>query len=394
MSENRPVRIGIVGTGHRGNTLVMELVKVPGVKLTALCDINPARMEVFNQRFKLDDAVKATSVDQILKGDLVDAVIVTVPDSQHAPVAVACFRAGKDVLVEKPLGATTAQCRSIVEAHKASGRVMQIGFNMRCHSFYKKVKEVVDSGRLGRIMHVHANEFCAVHHGASFMTRWHRKKENTGSFIVSKCSHDLDMLNWMIGAKPTHVASFGDNDYFRPSRAPAKYCCQCPEEKTCRFKLPDIYHHIEGEPPAPGRTDMCVFNDDKDVVDNQVIILEYANRVRATFELQLFHPVGLRTITIAGENAYLWGDTVEKIVHIKYSTDERVEDIDASANDGSSHDGSDGTLVTGFVEAVRTRRNDRAGAEEGLAANVIADAIELARMEKRVVTIDPGEYEL
>lgn len=393
MTSDRPVRIGVAGAGHRGGTYVDQILRLPGAKLTALCDTLPHRMELFRQRWNLNGVLCTTSLDQMLEGDKVDAVIITVPDRYHREVAVKCFQAGKDVMLEKPLAPSTADCRAIIDAHKASGRLLQVGFVLRCTPFYRRIKRIIDSGRLGQMMFVHACEYLSVEHGTSFMTRWHRKKENAGTILLCKNSHDLDLLNWLIGSLPTHVASFGGTDFFRPERAGARTCSECDRINTCRFRSNGDWYFLHGEKPTPGR-DICAFNDDKDVVDNQVVILQYANRVRATFEMQMFYPErSTRFITIGGDQAYLHGCLETGRITLKSSVDNTVEEIDASADNDSGHGGGDLEFAQAFIDAVRTRRGTVAGIEAGLACNVIAEAAETARLEMRVVQIDPKQYE-
>ena len=393
MIENGPVRIGVVGAGHRGGTFVDELRHLPQGRLTALCDVLPARLNLFHQRWQLDGVLRTTDLDQLLRGDLVDAVLITVPDRFHRAVAVKCLEAGKDILLEKPLAPTAEDCRAIIAAHRKSGRLLQMGFVLRATRFYRKVKEIVDSGRLGQIMFVRACEYLSVEHGASFMTRWHRKKANAGTFLLSKCSHDLDLLNWIIGSRPTHVASFGGNDFFRPGRGGAALCSQCGRAE-CRYRFENFrgWHYLSGEDVIPG-TDLCAFNDDKDVVDNQVVILEYANHVRATFELQMFYPEeSTRFITIGGEKGYLSGCLEKNRLRLHCNDDDVVEEMSIPSG-VSGHAGGDREFLRGFIAAVATRQAPVADLSAGLACNVIAEAVEKARLEERVVTIDPREYD-
>ncbi len=394
MYTNEPVRLGIVGAGQRGMAYYTNILKVPEARLTGLCDTDPGRLDAFARRWRLDGTLQTTTLDEMLKGDRVEAVLVTTPDNHHAAVAIRCFQAGKDVLLEKPLAPTTEESRAIVRAQRSSGKLLQVGFTLRCTGFYRKVKEIVDAGTLGQIMFVDACEYLSVAHVASFQTRWHRKKANAGTFLLSKCSHDLDILNWLIGSKPTHVASFGGIDYFLPSRAPARYCSECPQATSCRYKNDPAWHYTQGE-VQNGRRDICVYNDDKDILDNQVLILQYANKVRATFQLQAFYPrESTRRITIGGERAYLDGTFNEGKIILRFSDGDRTEVIDASPTEESGHMGGDIVLTREFARAVRTRKGTLAGAEAGLAANVIADAAERARMQMGVVEIDPRDYQL
>ena len=392
VSSKTPVSIGIIGSGHRGGTFINELVKMPELaRISAICDVSTERMKILTTRFGLKDTKQFTSLDEMLAGNLVEAVIVTVPDNLHRWAAVKIFEAGKDVMLEKPLAPTAEDCRAILQAHRRSGRLMQVGFVLRSTSFYRRVKAIVDSGVLGQIMFIHACEYLGVQHGASYMTRWHRKRENAGTFLLAKCSHDLDILNWLTGSKPQAVASFGGNDFFLPERGGAAHCSECERTETCPYQVDLNWHFITGETRPPG-SDLCAFNDDKDVIDNQVVILEYANRIRATFELQLFHPVGGRRITIGGQYGYLEGDFEAGKITIHYNTDGRIEEITLKAANDSGHGGGDFEFTRSFVRAIRTRETNSAGAEAGLAANVIAEAVEQSRLKKCVVPISLLEY--
>ncbi len=391
--NNGPVRVGIIGAGHRGGSFIEELSKIPdAARVAALCDLKPERMDLLAKRFGLENAPRFTSLDEMLRGDLVEAVIITVPDNQHRWAAVTAFEAHKDVMLEKPLAPTADDCRAIMRAYRASGKLLQVGFVLRCTNFYRKVKEIVDSGVMGQIMFIHACEYLGVQHGTSYMTRWHRKKANAGTFLLAKCSHDLDILNWLTGSRPEAVASFGGNDFFVPGRGGAALCSECPREKDCQYNVDINWHFLSGETRTPGR-DLCAFNDDKDVVDNQVVILQYANKIRATFELQLFHPEqSTRFITIGGQHAYLNGCLETGKITLQYNRDNRIVEFSGNAADNSGHSGGDLEFARNFVRSVRTREEVVAGAEAGLACNVIADAAERARLEMRVVRISPEDY--
>ena len=391
---DRPLKIGIIGSGHRGRTYINELTKIPEeAVITAVCDTSIERMNLLTDRYKLTEAKKLTSLDEMLSGDLVDAVIITVPDSFHRWAAEKSFAAGKDVLMEKPLAPTASDCRAILKAHRKSGKLMQVGFVLRNTNFYLKVKEILDGGSLGQIMFMHAAEYLGVQHGTSFMTRWHRKKKNAGTFLLAKCSHDLDILNWLTGSKPEAVSSFGGTDFFVPGRGGAKYCSDCSRAGTCPYKVSTEYYFIEDEKIAP-RNDLCAFNDDKDVIDNQVVILQYANKIRATFELQLFHQKGTRRITVGGQNGYLDGDFEENRITVKYNNGRKDEIVEIKSADESGHGGGDLAFTRSFLEAIRTRKTSGAGAEAGLAANVIADAIERSRLKMKTVRINQKEYKI
>ena len=402
MNASLRKRIGIVGTGQRAFAYVRELRQAEDLDVTCLCDISRERLEDFAVTARLSDARLVTDVDQLLSGELVEGVIVCVPDRFHKDVAVRCFNAGKHVLLEKPMALTTADCQAIIKAMRESGRLLQIGFVLRYTPFYTRVKEVVDSGKLGQVMGIAASEHLGVDHGASYMRRWHRKRANSGSFLLAKCCHDLDMLSWLAGARVSSVASFGDNNFFLPAKRQATHCSVCHIAQSCPYRFDlhadDLFvYTTQADRRNPSRSDLdlCVYNDDKDIVDNQVCILEFENDVRATFSLQLFHPGGTeRTITIIGSEGYLTGRYEDHRFQVAYSRDDRVEEYDVSGvHVEGGHLGGDRRLVRDFAAALRGEVPPRADWRDALAGDVVGIAMERARETRTVVTVDPGDYD-
>ncbi len=397
MQSTRNVRVGIVGTGQRASAFVKGFRKLPGVELKALCDVDRGRLEAYAEQRDCRDVRLFTDLAGMLAGDLVDAVVVTVPDYLHRQVALECFAAGKHLMLEKPMALTVDDCKDIIRAKLRSGRVLQVGFVLRCTPFYRKVKELVDSGVLGQIMGISAAEYLSTAHSASYMRRWHRKSANSGSFMLTKCSHDLDLLNWIAGSQAWRVASFGANNFFLPAKRPASHCSKCAEP-DCRFRFnPDKGSFVFMTPadranPAGRDFDLCVYNDDKDLVDNQVAIIEYANGVRADFSLQLFRAKGARTIAISGSEAYLTGcleDNRITVLHARTGQSE-VHEIAAAA---SGHAGGDEHFIREFVEAVRDGAEPPTDLRAGLASTVVGVAIETARTRGTVIAIAPDSYE-
>lgn len=396
MSELKKIRIAVAGTGQRASAFVKRMKDMPGVELAALCDINRERLQSYARQNKCEDIALFTSLDEMLADKLLDAVVITVPDGMHKEVAVKCFAAGKHVMLEKPMALTVEDCKEIVRAKEKSGKILQLGFVLRSTPFYRKVKEIVDQGVLGQIMGISAAEYLKVSHSASYMRRWHRKSANSGGFIVTKCSHDLDMLNWLSGSQATRVASFGDNNFFLPKKSPATHCSKC-QEKDCRFRFnPQSGGFVfmtedDRINPSHRNFDLCVYNDDKDIVDNQVAILEYVNGVRATFSLQLFRATGARMITINGTEAYLSGCLEENRISICHSRTGQV-DVHEIKVEGSGHSGGDERFVLEFVDCIRNGTAPVADLRSGLASTVTALAVEKARKSGSVISIDPAEY--
>lgn len=401
MHSDSTVRLGIIGTGQRAVSFVNQLKKIPEATLTALCDTNAHRLSAFAREKDCADVFQTEQLDETLAGDRVDAVVITVPDFAHKDVAVQCFDAGKHVLLEKPMALTAEDCRAIIRAKERSGCTMQMGFVLRCTNFFGTIKEIVSSGRLGQVMSINAAEYLGVLHSAAYMRRWHRLSANSGSFLLTKCSHDLDMLCWLADSVPVRVASFGNNNFFHPHKQPATHCSKCPVADSCpyRYKGEFVYMPEEdAQDPSKRGFDLCVYNADKDIVDSQVSILEFQNGIRAVFSLQLFAPatgVGGRPITITGTDGYVTRAGKDgELIQVHSSIDNTIEEIDASPKDDSGHGGGDLPITQQFIDAIRSDTEVAADFRAGLISTVVGVAIEKARTEGRIIEIDPAEYEV
>ncbi|MCF6176666.1 MAG: Gfo/Idh/MocA family oxidoreductase [Victivallaceae bacterium] len=403
--SDKEVRVAIIGAGQRGKSFAIHLPFMDNVRLTAICELNEDRLETFiNDKTVFGDDAQATknalkrydNFDQLLADDLCDAVIITVPDKDHRAIAEKAFAAGKHCLLEKPMATNVADCRAIIAAHKQSNCILQVGFVLRSTPFYKKIKSIVDSGVLGQIMSISASEFLSVPHSVSYMRRWHRKKANCGSFMLTKCSHDLDILSWLIGSKPTRVSSFGGNDFFLPQKQPATHCSICPQKAACSYEFTKQSMkgvHIgneESENLSKYDFDLCVYNNDKDIVDNQITNIEYENNIRAQFSLQCFYPYeSERKIRINGSEGYLDGRfCANKIVVIKNDNGAKtVIDFTAQTAGACGHNGGDKPFLKEFINCIITRREPSADLHAGLNCTILAMAIDESLLSGQVVTV-------
>ena len=146
------VRFGIIGIGNMGSAHAVNLLKgeVPGAVLSAVCDINPSRLE-----WAKDNLGKSVmlydNADAMFDAGGIDAVIIATPHYDHPGLAIKAFEHKLHVMSEKPAGVYTKQVREMNEAAKASGTVFGIMYNQRTNPLYQKLKDLIDSGELGEI---------------------------------------------------------------------------------------------------------------------------------------------------------------------------------------------------------------------------------------------------
>ncbi|MBQ9501647.1 MAG: Gfo/Idh/MocA family oxidoreductase [Lentisphaeria bacterium] len=388
-------RIAVVGFGQRGRAFVtLAMQERERVELTGICDSVPERLQSF-ARQQHCTAPLYTSLDKMLDETRPEGVVISVPDFQHAPVAIAAMEHGCAVLLEKPMAPTVEGCREIMR-HAAKGRGALLGFVLRGHPVYRKVRELLDAGTVGQIMNIQADEELSVMHGASYMRRWHRRVANSGGFMLAKCSHDIDILSWLAGEDPCRVSSFGSLTFFTPDKLEHEFCSECPD-RNCRFRFSgEMVAMNEQEAASPSRYgfDRCVYTKDKDVIDHQVVNFEYPSGVTASFSLDLFAPAARRRLKVVGSTGYIEADTRDLTVGVTFSDGREPRTFALEQENPSGHGGSDLTLFRNFIAMLDGEQSGQAGLEAGLASTVVGVAVETARREKRVVELPPSAYEL
>jgi len=154
--KNSPVvRVAIIGTGGMANRHAEEYAKIKGCKAVAACDVDLARARAFAEKHKIPQAF--ASVDELLKKGEFDAVSIVTPDAFHAPVALACLKAGKHVLCEKPLALNHKDAQKMVAAAKKAGVIHMVNFSYRDWPCIQAAAGAVKRGEIGDIIHVEAN---------------------------------------------------------------------------------------------------------------------------------------------------------------------------------------------------------------------------------------------
>jgi predicted dehydrogenase len=184
-------KIAVVGCGYWGGNHIRTLSSL-GV-LYAVADVNPARAEGFAAEF----SCKAISVDEIYERDDVDALILALPPQFHAAAALRAIKAGKDVLVEKPIALTVADAQASVKAAHDAGRVFMVGHVLRFHPAFEKLQSLISSGDLGIVRYIHSHRLG--------LGKFHTENDA----LWDLAPHDLSMILAITGEAPSEVRGEG-----------------------------------------------------------------------------------------------------------------------------------------------------------------------------------------
>ncbi|MBR1974886.1 MAG: Gfo/Idh/MocA family oxidoreductase [Clostridia bacterium] len=367
-------KLVVFGLGQRGN-IYAAFAKMNPEKfdLVAVIENNPARMELAKTTYP-GVRLFANYHDFLAEKIEADIVAVATQDDDHKEHAIAMMEAGYDLLLEKPIANHLADCEAIYETSKKYNRKVVICHVLRYTPFYSTVKRIIDSGKLGEVVTVHASENVGYYHQAhSFVRGPWRNKAASSPMILAKCCHDMDILRYLIGEKCLSVNSYGSLSHFTKENAPkgsTEYCSDCPHT-DCIYKAQTLYtspcsdffanyfttkeHTKENilNDLKGTQYDKCVYQTDNDVVDHQVTIMLFENGKTACHTMTAFSKEIYRDLKIHGTKAELVGCVEENWLEIRNfgGEVERIE-IDVSAANVGGHMGGDYFMMNSLYKAL------------------------------------------
>ncbi len=248
MSENKPVTAVVIGAGLRGKDSygVYGLKYPERINFVAVAEPDEGRRRMFQEKHDIPDNLAFESWEQLLEQEkLADVAFITTQDHMHYEPAIKALELDYDLLLEKPIAPTLEQCQHIENLARERGRLVQVGHVLRFSHFWKKVKEIIDTGRIGKVIHYeHSENVSYWHFGHSFVRGLYKNKADSNPLILSKSCHDLDLMQWYLG-DPIDVSATGDLSYYKPENAPPdapERCTDgCPYEKECPWNAVRLY---------------------------------------------------------------------------------------------------------------------------------------------------------
>ena len=370
------VNIGVIGCGQMGMEIVRRLVKCdPRLNITALYDPNKISVERATSELKSTPVV-CSSYQEILEMPSVQWVMIASWNNFHCEQTVAAFKAGKHVFCQKPLALNMNEVIQMYDAWKQSGKMFNLGFTLRYSPHYRKIKQLISEGSIGQVISMEFNETLEFNHGGYIMGDWRRLKKNAGTHLLEKTSHDIDIANWMVESVAKRVASFGGLNFFKPENDYHINRLGSDDNGKIAYSAMD------------GLVNLNPFHSEKDIVDNQVAILEYQNGVRATFHTNMNSAIPERRMYILGTEGAIRADVLTGEIHMKrIGFDTQMEDNSTGAK--GIHGDGDEVLVKELSESMLNQIPPSVGLMEGLTSAVTCFAIDDAMDKGIVVDMEP-----
>lgn len=408
----KPVTAVVLGAGSRGSTYAGYAKEHPEeLQIIAVAEPRTDRMNILADELNIPDSCRFTSWEELLEYPrMADCVFVCTLDDDHTTPAIKAMELGYHVLLEKPMSNTEEECRAIVAAAKKTGRTLVVCHVLRYTPFYMTLKSLIDQGRIGEVTTINQIENVGYWHQAHSFVRgnWRTVRE-TSPMILQKSCHDMDIILWLMGKDCLRVQSFGSLRHFSadnaPEGAPERCLDGCPHANSCPYYAPALYLDMNrtGWPVDVITTDMsvegrrraleegpygrCVYRCDNDVVDRQVVNLEFDGGAVATFTMTGLSADFCRQLKIFGTKGQIEANmgTKEIVLHC-FGGEKEVIPVDMGM-EASGHGGGDYGIMSDFIRVLCDGGESRTGAEVSLQSHLICFAAEKSRTEHIVVEL-------
>lgn len=415
----------VIGAGGRGKTYARYMNEMPDrYQIVGVAEPIDVKREMFAEMYNIPEENVFSDWREILdRPKMADVAVIATMDHDHYGPAMKAIELGYDLLLEKPVAPSEKECTDIANAAAKKGVSVIVCHVLRYTPFFKTVKQIVDSGKIGRVMSIdHVEGIGDIHFSHSFIRgNWHSEKEST-PMVLQKTCHDLDILQWLIGKPCKKVHSFGSLTYFKPENAPEgapRRCAEgtCPIKDTCPYNAHRLYVENpnnlwwktsftqivathpdftdEERQDALMRTDfgLCVFQANNDVCDRQLVNMEFEGGVTARMNVNAFNEGG-RYIRIYGTKGELFAFMGDESIYVRELYGERKREyIPVMKTDetiAGGHGGGDAGIVYDLYDYLNGTYKGVSVADIhiSVANHMIAFAAEESRHNDTVVSMD------
>ncbi|MCK6487650.1 MAG: Gfo/Idh/MocA family oxidoreductase [Planctomycetes bacterium] len=411
-----------VGCGHRTLTYCDLAARQPHrYRVVAGADPVASRLDMVRKASR-NPQFRGFASDRELfaAGKLADVAVIGTQDDYHVEPCLRAMELGYDVLLEKPIAQDPREVVRLLAAAERLGRRVLVCHVLRYAPFYEQVKAILATGALGELASIDAREGVVAFHQAHSFVRGHwAVRGRSNPMIVAKCCHDMDIISWLVDRPCLRIGSFGSLGHFNaanaPAGAPPRCTDGCPVASSCPYNamlyaskhrgyLKHVYDHALDASEDDIRAWLttspwgrCAYRCDNDVVDRQVLALEFASGLTGTFTMTAFDHG--RNLTICGTRAVLrGGDAVKElcghdIVVEGLHGGRTYYDVDPMAGGYAGHGGGDPGLVHALADELA--KPDPRSMRTGLHASVDSHLMAFAAEESRLaggVPVDLAEF--
>jgi predicted dehydrogenase len=417
----KKLKVILIGAGNRGTGYTDIMSKHRDkFEVVAVAEPIQSRREHIKNVHNIPEHMCFEDYAPLLeKGKIADVAVIATMDRMHLEPAMKAINLKYDLLLEKPITPTPKECIELTKAAKKKGVKVVICTVLRYTLVFNTLKEIIDSGRIGKVMAVnHEENVGNIHQSHSFVRGNWGNEGRSSNMLLQKTCHDFDILQWLLGKKCKKVQSFGSLSYFKRENAPdgsPEYCIEgCPHERTCRFSAVKLYLENKGETANWFRTTCtrldkptdddvrlaitetqygkCVYKCDNDVVDHQTVNMLFEDDIAVTFSMNAFNK--------GGRHIHIYGTEGEVIAAIEGNKPITIYDFDTGATSEIDYKGVDGITGghgggdEGIIETLydyltgKYKGKSVPTIEESCYNHLITFAAEESRLSGKIVDVD------
>jgi predicted dehydrogenase len=404
----------LIGAGARGagGYAPYALDYPHELTFVAVAEADPVRRAKFAAEHGITPERCYESWETLLEGSqLADIAVICTQDRMHYEPTIKALNLKYHVLLEKPMSPDPKECLEMEQAARANDRLLTICHVLRYTPFWRTIKQAITEGRIGEVVSIQLNENVGYWYIAHSFVRGNWSNSDISSpMILAKSCHDMDVLSWLMDKPCNRISSFGSLKHFHADNAPedsTDHCLDCVVEATCPYSAPRFYLSDEFKGWARHFTPeltkenivqglretnygRCVYRSDNNVVDHQVVNMEFEGGATAMFSMCGFTFEQERRIQVMGTRGELRGED-DKITIFDFLTHQKTEI--AIPVQMSGHGGGDGGIVRSFLREVRgfSGQESLTSAAASVRSHLMAFAAEESRLNGGK-SIDLAEY--
>ncbi len=416
------IDIALIGGGGRGKAYTDYALQHPEkFKVTALAEPCPEKRNCIKKLHNIPDNCCFSDWKELLNREkTADIAMICTQDDMHFAPAVEAIKKGYNLLLEKPIAPTPIECEKISQLASYYKSKVVVCHVLRYTPFYRYIKDFIDNGKLGRIINiVHIEGVGNTHQSHSYVRGNWRNSKTSAPMILTKSCHDIDLLQWLIGKKCIQINSYGSLSYFNKQHAPddaPDYCMDgCVHKDDCFYYSPLVYDESQwagkyfrgivankfnptdeevNNALRRGPYGRCIFKCDNNVVDHQIVNMQFEDDIDVSFTMSAFNKGGRKTI-IMGTGGELTADMDNcSITFYNFATCETEilmkpdNNFDDTITGG--HGGGDEGLMSDLYDYFANDIQSKSISDIDISCynHLLAFAAEKARVENRIIDIE------
>lgn len=373
----KEINLGVIGYGVRIDMLMDQLSELAvTAKVTAVADQNPERVKALMKKDGTSETQHQMEIDKIdgllrkcpmnpeeitfyetaeemLEKEKLDGVMVGTNCGTHAYFAKMVLDKNLPLFLEKPVGITHEDLEILKECEKKPHAPVVVSFPLRGTMMIQEAKKIIDSGAIGKVDHVQA--FNDVGYGFVYFHDWYRDESKAHGLFLQKATHDIDLINYLVGEPPKTVCAMKSKQIFKGDMPAGLRCSECDQIETCM----ESTYNIEKTRNDIPRSDYCCYAVDTGNEDSGSMIVRYESGMHAMYAQNFFarKKAARRGARLYGYKGTLEYDFVKDEIKVYDHMSDKVNTIQINSPT-NGHGGGDQVLIQNFVDLIRGKTKE------------------------------------